>query len=375
VLRELSTRLLDAACAAQRFLLNLLPLSDDVSPRAVGEFCTALQRHRLGRVATDGVIVDVLRKLEDAIGVGDLMLLGQYFALESSTPDQCERLRTCVERLIRARATAHPSVAAALRMIDEYYNDRRFRLDLVAKRLRVSPSYLSHLISFHTGQRFRSHVRAVRMRAAAKRFAEGGATIQEVAAAVGYAHLADFDHHFKSYFGTTPTAYRAQLSVSGTGAGAAAAPSKGPDVHLARAADSGAVRHANWTPDSPRKAEVLIVEDDREIGDGFGRVLTRAGYRVVAAPDRGTGRRLFNHHSPMVTLAGSAILPARMVAFVVGLRARCTGRQSLALVTAEAALTRDQELTLAQLRVAVLFKPVLPGEIVDFVARALVSTR
>jgi AraC-like DNA-binding protein/CheY-like chemotaxis protein len=377
VLRELSTRLLDIACAAQRFLLDVLPLSDGTSPRVAADFCATLQRHRhrLGRVATEGVIVDVIRKLEDAVGVSEQMLLAQYFALEPSTPDQCERFSICVERLIRARATAHPGVAAALRMIDEYYQDHRFRLDVVARRLRVSPSYLSHLISFHTGQRFRSHVRAVRMRAAASRFADGGATIQEVAVAVGYAHLADFDHHFKVHFGLTPTAYRAQLAMSGAPGSPSLPPRPRPDAPPPCPATGSATRQGRLAIDASGKAEVLIVENDRETRDGFSRVLTHAGYDVVAAADTATGRRLFRQHSPVVTLAGSAVMPARMMAFVAGLRSVCSQRQSLALVTTDAVLTHDQESTLAELRVAVLFKPVPPREIVELVGRLVTTAR
>jgi AraC-like DNA-binding protein/CheY-like chemotaxis protein len=372
--RQLSSRVLVVTCAAQRFLLDVLPLSDRGSPRVVDEFCEALLRYRVGRETTEGVIIAVLRKLEVAVGVSDQMVLSQYFAMEASTPDQCSRLKLCVERLIRTHATPHPCVAAALRMIEEYYQDHRFRLDVLAKRLRVSPSYLSHLISFHTGQRFRSHVRSVRMRAAASRFAEEGTSIQEVAAAVGYAHLADFDHHFKAHFGLTPSAYRAQLSMSG-------ASTIRSNVERTRSGQQPASTTfvSGTTSESPPrpadlsgKAIVLIVEHDRDTRDAFGRILTSAGYDVAVAADTTTGRRLFQQHSPLVTLAGSVMKPASILAFVRRLRECCSKRQSLALVTVDPVLTQDQEQELVKLDVAVAFKPLLPREIVGLVGRLLV---
>jgi AraC-like DNA-binding protein len=362
--------LLDVSSAAQRFLLSVLPLSSDTSPRAVCEFCEALHALNLGRVTTEGMIVGILRKLEAAVGVTDQMMLTQYFALESSTPDQCSRLRICVERLVRTHAAAHPAVAGTLRMTDECYADSRFSLEVAARRLHISPSHLSHLISFHTGERFRRHLRAVRMRAAATRLSGGMATIHEVAAAVGYAHLADFDHHFKAHFGTTPSGYRAQLSMSG----AATIPAKWePSRSLQPAARGAAASPVEVKPrllDSSGKAHVLIVEDDRT-SLAFARVLNDAGYDVAVTADTTTGCRLFRRHSPLVTIAGSAINPRSILSFVRRVRPCCSSRQSFALVTADAVLTKHQEKELAELEVTIAFKPLLPREIVGLVSRLL----
>jgi len=366
VSRQLSTCLLDVSCAAQRFLLGVLPLSVETAPRAIGEFCDALHTLDAGRVTTEGVIVGVLRKLESGIGISDQMLLTQYFAIESSTPDQCARLRICVERLVRTHGAAHPAVAATLRMADEYYADSRFALEAAAKRLRISPSYLSHLISLHTGQRFRTHLRGVRMRAAAAHLTEGGVTIQEVAAAVGYAHLADFDHHFKAHFGTTPSAYRAQLSMSGAATIPATSDALRPPAP-GRAVTSSS-EHKPRVLDASGKAHVLIVEDDRT-GTAFARILADAGYEVAVTADTTTGRRLFRRHAPLVTIAGSAVHPGRIMSFVRRIRECCSSRQSFALVTADAVLTKHQEKELADLEVAVAFKPLLPREIVGLVTR------
>jgi len=77
----------------------------------------------------------------------------------------------------------------------------------VAKRLRTSPSYVSHLIrvtrDYDSGFICGPPGRARPQRALLK----GGATSQEVAASVGHAHLADFDHHSKAHFGITPSTY------------------------------------------------------------------------------------------------------------------------------------------------------------------------
>ena len=208
------------------------------------------------------------------------------------------------------------------------------------------------------------------MRAAATRLSEGSATIHEVAAAVGYAHLADFDHHFKARFGTTPSAYRAQLGISG----AATIPAKGePSRSMQPTARGAAASSVDVKPrllDSSGKAHVLIVEDDRT-GHAFARILNDAGYEVAVTADTTTGHRLFRQHSPLVTIAGSAINPRSILSFVRRVRACCSSRQSFALVTADAVLTKYQEKELAELEVAIAFKPLLPREIVGLVSRLL----
>ena len=152
--RQHSTCLLDVSCAAQRFLLSVLPLSSDTSPRAVCEFCEALHTLNLGRVTTEGMIVGILRKLETAVGITDQMVLTQYFALESSTPDQCARVRICVERLVRTHAAAHPAVAATLRMTDEYLRG-------LTIRPRRGRETAAHLAVVSLAPHFASHRRAI----------------------------------------------------------------------------------------------------------------------------------------------------------------------------------------------------------------------
>jgi AraC-like DNA-binding protein len=256
----------DLVQAAQRFLIDALPLRDPETADALLQFCQALPSYGAQRLAAEGIAIRVLRKLGARCGVGAETLVNGYFLLdeEVALPD---RFRIPVENLLRGRGVRHPAVAAALKLLESHCAQPHLRLDTIARELQLSASHLAHLISSHTGERFRGHLRQARMRIAAREL-RGSANIQEVAAAVGYVHVADFNHHFKRQFGVTPTVFRARLVAAGDGL-------KAPPLlplhgRMMKAKESIAAAVA------PPHLE-HIVEDDPDTCQTYGRILINAG--------------------------------------------------------------------------------------------------
>jgi AraC-like DNA-binding protein/CheY-like chemotaxis protein len=340
--------------AAQRFLLDVVPLREPGSTAALDRFSAQLPANGFGRIAVEATVVTVLRKLGASTGVGE-MLLSRYFALEASTPRQNERLRMCVEGLLRLRGVRHPAVAAAIELIDARYADSTLRLGAIARELCVSSSHLAHLIAMHTGRKFRAHLQDVRMREAAGRLA-GTATIQAVAASVGYAHAADFNHHFKKRFGVTPSGYRSRQ----TACGVVATPL---ERRLERA------RPIKATDIVPRRRgdAVLIVEDDQGTRETFATILRLAGYFVRTTEKEAEAWRLADQFRLSVVIAD------RWMGKVDGidLARELARRRRIPIVLLTGDLTLEAQLIeeLERLGVQVAFKPLDIDELLALVER------
>jgi len=103
-------------------------------------------------------------------------------------------------------------VKRAQELIEEQYHDPELTLERLCHQLGLSVSHLSRLFSRETGSSFRRYVMKVRVERAAKLLRESSLCVKEIAAAVGYKHVADFDHHFKMVYGMTPGEYRQALA-------------------------------------------------------------------------------------------------------------------------------------------------------------------
>lgn len=87
------------------------------------------------------------------------------------------------------------------------------RLEAMAERFVINPSYLSQLIRRETGLTYQQHVQNARMRVAKEMLADIRIRIDDIARAVRYENYVSFYNVFKKNTGMTPREYRNRLSV------------------------------------------------------------------------------------------------------------------------------------------------------------------
>ncbi len=127
------------------------------------------------------------------------------------------RLRICQNSLVgwrelpgekRALSPDDVRIKQAMDLIEERYHDPELTLESLCRQVGLSVSHLSRLFKKETGRSFRRYVMRVRIEKAARLLRESSLSMKQIAAAVGYKHVADFDHYFKMVYGLTPGAYR-----------------------------------------------------------------------------------------------------------------------------------------------------------------------
>lgn len=132
---------------------------------------------------------------------GYVMLLFGY-ALRAA-PARLELLGEDGERI---NGEGERKLPVMIRFIREHCSS--ITLPDLAARYHKSESYLSRYIHRETGKTFRSLQREFRMRKAADMLEYSKCSVEEVAAAVGYAEVSCFYRNFKSFYGMTPMRYR-----------------------------------------------------------------------------------------------------------------------------------------------------------------------
>lgn len=98
-------------------------------------------------------------------------------------------------------------VAEIKAYIDKHYNEP-LRIQDLASRFFISPSYLSRLFRQKVGFSLKQYLQIVRLSAAAKALLNSDASVKAVAVAVGYNDTNYFSISFHKYFGLTPSEYR-----------------------------------------------------------------------------------------------------------------------------------------------------------------------
>ncbi|HET7437560.1 MAG TPA: helix-turn-helix transcriptional regulator [Thermoanaerobaculia bacterium] len=78
----------------------------------------------------------------------------------------------------------------------------------IASQLGVCLTRLEHLFKRDTGKSMRDHLRDRRLEAAAAMLVETNQRVSEIAWAVGYKDVANFNHAFRHMFGVSPSEYR-----------------------------------------------------------------------------------------------------------------------------------------------------------------------
>jgi AraC-like DNA-binding protein len=187
----------------------------DAEPQEIYEMFIDFGR-RLSRPvnAADQILLDrLLRRI-----LGAITPLGETKPLR---PDDATNLLTAsgfLSRLQEQRTTnplskqPHWRIAIFHRVLEESYANPQLRTGHIAQKLNISVSYLSRLLKAHTGRGFRWHLRAYRTRAAARLLTTATLAIKEISANSGYLSVSEFDRHFRSAYGMSPSQYRDLLT-------------------------------------------------------------------------------------------------------------------------------------------------------------------
>ena len=92
------------------------------------------------------------------------------------------------------------------------HSDEELSLTQVAKAVNISPNYLSEKFKQVTGINFVDHVALTRFEKARILLQDFGLRVSEVAFAVGFQSLSQFNRVFKRLAGTSPTQYRVEIA-------------------------------------------------------------------------------------------------------------------------------------------------------------------
>jgi len=99
-------------------------------------------------------------------------------------------------------------IKLVIQLVEQQYEKDDPTLSKIAKQVGLSIWYLPRLFKKNTGISFGEYLRDLRVRKAALLLQDPTLSIKEIAAAVGYKYISDFDHHFKSTYGVCPGEYR-----------------------------------------------------------------------------------------------------------------------------------------------------------------------
>ena len=93
------------------------------------------------------------------------------------------------------------------------HSDEELSLTQVAKAVNISPNYLSEKFKQVTGTNFVDHVASTRFEKARTLLPDAGLRVSEIAFAVGFQSLSQFNRVFKRLAGTSPTEYRVAHAI------------------------------------------------------------------------------------------------------------------------------------------------------------------
>ncbi|WP_127585527.1 helix-turn-helix domain-containing protein [Paenibacillus koleovorans] len=116
-------------------------------------------------------------------------------------------------QLVQARRSGvDPTVEFIVHYIREHYMED-ISLDLMADKVKISPTYLSSYFKEKMGLNFKEYLNDIRMEHAKRLLLESNLKVQDVAEQVGYRSLTPFTRMFKLATGMSPNEYRKQLPL------------------------------------------------------------------------------------------------------------------------------------------------------------------
>jgi two-component system response regulator YesN len=101
-------------------------------------------------------------------------------------------------------------VQQAVSLIDRHYNVE-IEIAQIAKKLHVSPNYLSALFHKKTGSTFMKYLTQIRINKAKTLLVDSQIQVQQVAEQVGYCTTAYFTKRFTKTVGCSPSEYKKEM--------------------------------------------------------------------------------------------------------------------------------------------------------------------
>ena len=112
------------------------------------------------------------------------------------------------------RSKAEPVAIWKARKYIEEHSGEELSLPRVAKAVNIHPNYLSEKFKQVTGINFVEYVAGARFNAACDLLRNGNLRVSEIAFAVGFQSLSQFNRVFKKFSGKSPTQYREAESLT-----------------------------------------------------------------------------------------------------------------------------------------------------------------
>ena len=109
--------------------------------------------------------------------------------------------------------TSHREIETVKKYIYEHYNEE-LSTELLAEKVYMAPSYLSHVFKKETGQNLSKFIKALRMEKAKQMLEETHNKIVNISYAVGYPNVSYFCRSFRAYYGVSPQQYRTEEGKS-----------------------------------------------------------------------------------------------------------------------------------------------------------------
>jgi transcriptional regulator GlxA family with amidase domain len=108
-----------------------------------------------------------------------------------------------------------PRLLSALRFIESNYSQPSLGLKDISQAAGLSVWHLSRIFNAEMKMGFREYLKNVRLQHARKMLNSSSLEIKAIASLVGYTHLSDFYHHFKSECGISPRMFRRNTHRAG----------------------------------------------------------------------------------------------------------------------------------------------------------------
>ncbi|NQZ30821.1 MAG: AraC family transcriptional regulator [Oceanospirillaceae bacterium] len=171
-----------------------------------------LQKSRCGVEFLDSTVIqkvaDLLGSIPQSSRLGRLSVFMQIMALLVATDDY--QLLSSDSYQVKKDDKKQARVNQAVNFVFENYQ-QDIKLEEVAEHLGMQPTYFSKFFRRATGRKFVEFVINLRITRACDLLVNSDAPITNICFDVGFSNISNFNRHFHSYKGMTPSKYR-QLS-------------------------------------------------------------------------------------------------------------------------------------------------------------------
>ena len=155
--------------------------------------------------------------IEGGLDVATAYNLSDFYIKKSDTMKSVEDISElhafmCIDYAKKMRNLKKNSICSkpVAECIDYIYDHlhTRITVELLAKRVNLTPSYLSRLFKKETGQNFLDYLTELRISKAKELLCGETLSVQDVAETVGYSDLKYFSRLFKKATGVSPSDYK-----------------------------------------------------------------------------------------------------------------------------------------------------------------------